>query len=66
MIEFNVNTVLFILIVLQWGVEVYHVGDVLEVWGEGIAGLEHYHDVELPDVEEMDQRFELIFWHFGV
>jgi hypothetical protein len=59
-----VAPVFFVLVVLRRCVKVDYISDCLELWLHGVASLQHDHDVELSNVEEVNQTLELILRQF--
>jgi ATP-dependent 26S proteasome regulatory subunit len=56
---------LFVGVVQRGDIEVYDSVDVLKHRPVAVSSMQHHHDVELANVEEMNDRPDLVFGHIG-
>ena len=61
----DLTPVFFVSVVLRRGIKVHHIRDSLELRLRRVPCLQDNHYAELPDVEEVNQTFELVFGELG-
>jgi hypothetical protein len=61
-IIFHQLSCLFVLVILFRSIKVNNILHIFELWLMRVSALHDYHDVELTNMEEMSERFLLVFW----